>query len=559
MKIKIFFVLFFFFWVVSMPFVAYGNTNKKYFEELKKLAIKERANKNFIKASKLIEEIEKAAEENNWIDLKIDAYNNKGVIYKDLFDYGKAVDCYLSAYEMALKQSDKKRELSILNNIAEAYHLNHEHLKAREYLDKSYKIASYLKDSLRMGQLSSNLATIIQTTGDIDLAETYIDLSLKILSDYKDTPEYLVSQIVKMDNLYLQKKYNEAEQMGLSIWNQRHRIDYLFRSYFILALSKIYHKKGNITKAIDYAHEALQEKPSLQECIDIYDLLSDLHQLDGAYLLALQYKDSVIMTVDSLHKINNKDYLESNLIRFELINSERELTENKAKQKAERLLFIVIIIFIVFLAFIVFWLLRVQYIRNKQRKIIAENNQKIMELELKEEKNEKLLLKQQLNEQEALSTLKQERFNNEIELKNNQLVAKALFQSDRNKLVKEIVDALSQIPNYSENLILNSTIRKLKTQLKDSVELDNFLVDFQQINPDLFTLLKNKHPYLNADDIHLLFYTYLYIDAKKIAHLLNISPDAYRKRKERLAKKINIETTDLHNYLIDIIKLSINK
>ena len=132
MKIKIFFVLFFFFWVVSMPFVAYGNTNKKYFEELKKLAIKERANKNFIKASKLIEEIEKAAEENNWIDLKIDAYNNKGVIYKDLFDYGKAVDCYLSAYEMALKQSDKKRELSILNNIAEAYHLNHEHLKARE-------------------------------------------------------------------------------------------------------------------------------------------------------------------------------------------------------------------------------------------------------------------------------------------------------------------------------------------------------------------------------------------------------------------------------------------
>jgi len=576
MRTKIFCGFFFFFWVASMPLVGYGNTNKEYFEELKKLAATERTNKNYVKALELMKEVVKAAEENNWIDLKIGAYNDMGVCYSDLFDYDMAMEYFLSAYNLALKESDKKRELLLLNNIAKIYSLNKENLKAKEYFEKSYDIAIYLNDSFRIGMLSFNLAAVLNEIGDFELAETYINSSLKILSNYENTQEYIHSQSVKVHNLYLQKKYNEAEQMGLLVWEQMQGIDYFSKSNFILTLSKIYHGKKEITKAIDYAHKALQENPPVENSIEIYGQLSDLYQLNGNYLLALQYKDSVMMLTDSLHKINNKDYLESNLIRFELINSEKALSENKEKQKAERMLFIVVIISVFALAMIFIWVLRIQSTRNKQRKIIAEKGQRIAELELEKEKNEKLLLKQQLKEkeiaslleqeqssnerkeklllkrrlkeQEVLALLEQERLNNE----NNQLAAKVLIQSNRNELIDEIISRLSKIPIQSEDSQLQLVIRQLKTQLKDSSELNNSIAYFDQINPSFLSSLKQKHPNLSVSDIRFLSYLFLNFNTKEIANLLNMSFDSCKKKRQRLASKMGVETAQLYNYLLSI-------
>jgi len=549
MRTKIFCGLFFFFLVMTAFSTAYGNTNtREYYKELLELAKKEWTNNNFTIALKHIKEVTKSAEDNNWIDLKIDAYNNMGVIYSDIFDYDKAMECFLSAYNMALKESDKKRELLLLNNIAKVYSINNEYSKAKEYFEKSYKIAIYLNDSFHIGLLSSNLASILQKTEEFDLADSYIDISLRMFDNYKDTPEYIISHIVKINNLYLQKKYTEAEQLGLSIWNQFKEMDYLFKSYFMLFFSKIYQEKGDTEKAIAYAHDALLTKPNLQNYIEIYDILSDLHQLNGNYSLSLQYKDSVIIAMDSLHKINNKDYLETNLIRFELINSEKELSENKAKQRAERKLFIVVIIFIFVLAMIFIWVLRIQSIRNKQQKIIAENRQIIAELERDKEKNKKLLFKRQLKEQEALALLEQERLSNE----NKQLAAKILMQSNRNELIENIIHSLSKIPRQSEDSYLQSVIKQLKMQLQESAEWDNFLTYFEQINPSFLSSLKQKHPDLTIVDIRFLSYLFLNFNTKEIASLLNISLESCKKKRQRLAAKMGVKTAKLYDYLLTI-------
>ena len=633
MKTKIFCGLFFFFFVVSIPFASHGNTDKEYYIQAKQLAKKERTNRNYIKALELIKKVAKSAEENNWIDLKIDAYNDMGVIYCDLYDYDKAVEHFLNAYNTALKESDKKRELLLLNNIGAIYNSNKDYLKAKEYFEKSYKIAIYLNDSFRIGSSFSNLASISQITGDFELAETYINLSLIMLNNYKNTPEYIRSQIVKTDNLYLQKKYNKAELLGLSVWEQLQDADHFLKPHFLLVLSKIYQKKGNLEKAIDFAHEALQGKLNLEDCVEIYGQLSDLYKLKNSYLLALQYKDSVIMTIDSLYKINNKDYLESNLIRFELINSEKQLSDNKTKQKAERMFFFVVIISFFVLAMIFIWVLRIQSIRNKQRKIIAENGQKIVGLELEKEKNEKLLLEQQLKEKETLALLEQERLNNEtkekllleqqlkeektlallkqerlnnetkekllleqqlkeektlallkqeqfnneklvleqklkeqetlallqqkelnneIDIKNRQLITKILLQSSRNALIEEIISTLSDISDKTINPILESVVRKLGTELKETDDWNVFFTYFERINPSFLSSLKEKHPDLTTHEIRLISYIYLDLETKEIASLLNITFDSCKKRKQRLAQKMNIITSELYRYLTNL-------
>jgi DNA-binding CsgD family transcriptional regulator len=266
------------------------------------------------------------------------------------------------------------------------------------------------------------------------------------------------------------------------------------------------------------------------------------------FSLAIQYKDSAIITKDSLAKINERDRMLNNQIKIDLLRSEKELVHSKLKQKTERILFISIISFITILSLITVWLFRIQVSKNRQSKIIAENKQKIIELELEKEKNKKILLEQQLKEQEVLVLLEQERLNKEIEIKNRQLTARALSESKRNKLFEEIIISLSEIPNHKENQILQQTIQRLKDQQKKSLQ-KNFLFYFEQINPVFLNRLKEKHPDLTTNDIQLLSYFYLNLSTKEIATLLNILPDSLKKKKQRLATKLGVDTMDLYLYL----------
>ena len=558
MKPKIIYILFFFFGIVTIPFAVFSNT-REYCEEQLRLADIERQNENYAKSIGMLLEIKPIIENNNWTDLQIRALHNIGLMYAMILNYDKSIDYLIESYKLAIDNSDKLQEIRILNNIAQIYYSTNELEKAYEYIEKAYEGAVQIHDTMRLGKFAANLGFIANEMGNLDLAEQYLAIAIST-SGYRlhDTISLINTYLEKGKNLYLREKYSEAEKLLLETvekYSQKKYNDHIAEC--LLALSKVYQGKKDTPKSIYYAKDALSRTSNLVLQIPLYAQLSNVYKEHNSYLLAFQYLDSMVLAKDSLTKINDRTQMLNNQIRFELLNTEKELQESQARQKGERLLFLVIIVSVAFLAFFLFLLLRIQSIRNKQRKIIAENRQKIVELELKDEKNDKLLLEQQLKEQETFALLEKERLNNELELKNNQLVAKTLIQSNRNDLIKEIINTLSHAPDSFENSILQSIIRKLKMQLKDSAELDDFLINFRQTNPTLFAFLKDKHPNLTAEDIRLLSYIYLYLDTKKIAHLLNITSDAYRKRKERLAKKMQLETIDLYDYLTASIKSSV--
>jgi DNA-binding CsgD family transcriptional regulator len=152
--------------------------------------------------------------------------------------------------------------------------------------------------------------------------------------------------------------------------------------------------------------------------------------------------------------------------------------------------------------------------------------------------------------------LEQERLYNEIEMKNRQLIANALSESNRNELFEEIIRLLSEIPNHEKNQILLTTIQKLELQRKEFLH-NNFFSYFEQINPVFLTSLKEKHPDLTHSDIQILSYFYLNLPTKEIAILLNILPDSLKKKKQRLATKLGIETVYLDTYLLNLSKTDI--
>ncbi len=576
------FILFccFFFFTVILYSTGYCNTRSHY-ETLSKLYQQEHIKRNYTKALEYLTEMQALAESNGWKDLKIKALSDMGLIYTDILDYDKAMACYLESYNLAVKESNAVGKIIALNNMSRQFSIENEYGKAKEYIIKAYEIACQLGDSLRIGQMAMNLAALGNQIKELDTAEKYADIALEMLKNQSHIIGLSHARTIKIENLYFKGQYSEAEQLALKTLNEFPEIQVDdIKSQFLLFLSRIYHKKGDMQKAIHFANESLENYPRLINKIDIYEHLSKLYEEKKIFSLALQYKDSAMMAKDSLTRISEIDRVLNNQVKMDLLNSEKRLAESKSKQQTDRILFISIIVVISILLLVIIGVFRMQSVRNKQNKIITENKQTIIELELEKEKNQKtlleqqlkeqealalleqerlnneknkqLLLKQQLKEQETLALLEQERLNNEIEIKNRQLAAKVLFQSNKNELFEEVINILSNIPDQSENPALQTTIQKLKHQRNESTQ-NGFLTYFEQINPIFLNSLKERYPDLTPNDIRLLSYIYLSLSVKEIATLLNVLPDSLKKKKQRLANKMGIETTELYNYLANLV------
>ncbi len=535
-----------------IPFITYGNGNtntREYCNSLIDSSTKEEK-KNPVKAIEYLNEAQLIAETNSWKDVLLTILNNKGILYFDLLDYDLAMEYYLAAYQITLEQDNKKAAFTVLNNIGIVYGETNQHAKAIEYLEKAYPMAEQLNDTTRIIMLAINLIISFHALENPDEAVKYINALSALLQDKPNEKWSIYLNTEKAKNLYLRKKYDAAETLALATLQQYPKIGYDYnlqhncKPGLLICLSKIYQAKGNREKAFYYGEEALKTGPVLPERINIYEYLSELYQQFNSPALALRYKDSLIITKDSLHKINIKGNLESSQIKIELLNSKNKLEENKARQKNERILYISLFIFISILAIILIWLFSIK----------SRHNKRYAELKLQQEKNQKLILEQQLKEQETISMLEQERFNMEMELKNRQLTTQVLLQANKKEMLQDVIQRLSSIPQQSKTPELNSALFVLRQQLKESEQWNDFLIHFQQINTSFISLLKGKHPDLNDSDIRLLSYIYLNLDNKKIAELLNISFDSLRKKKQRLANKIGIETTSLYTYLINTIK-----
>jgi tetratricopeptide (TPR) repeat protein len=74
-----------------------------------------------IKSLELLTQARVIAEKNRWYTQQFLAINNIGANYYGLLEYGEALNHYLEAYTIALRELDPKYEMTVLNNIAILY------------------------------------------------------------------------------------------------------------------------------------------------------------------------------------------------------------------------------------------------------------------------------------------------------------------------------------------------------------------------------------------------------------------------------------------------------
>jgi len=505
--------------------------------------------KDHIKSLELLTEARAMAEKNHWYLQQFLATNNIGVNYYSLLDYGEALNYYLESYTIAVKKLEPKHEMVVLNNIAILYSKEEDYSKAKEYFKKAYDIAKKNKDLFKTGMYAMNLGNVCNEAGNLKEARAYIIESLPYLKT--DIDMYLLAETGLAENDLLMGHATQARDKATAILSQLKTPG--FNDTWLslmLVITESHIKDQQYIEAVVFANKILASKPNVDVKKNVFGLLSETYSKSGRYDAALQYKDSVIAAEKKLYKIKNSQLYNNSRVKFEIQDYKNQITINTEKLAAERKLFYYIIVVIIAIVLIIILVLRNLSVKHRQKQLLAERNEKVMALELEKEKNENLLLEQQIKERETTGLLEQERLKGEIEARNRKLSAKALYLSGRNELIEDILSSVSGTTELSKNPALAGHIKTLKTHLKTNDEWDSFLTHFEEVNQGFLSRLKAKQPALTANDVRFITYIYMNLSTKEIASMLNITAEAIRKRKERLATKMELpEGTSLYDYL----------
>ncbi|WP_405606154.1 tetratricopeptide repeat protein [Polaribacter sp. Asnod1-A03] len=509
-------------------------------------------NKEYSLSLELLTKVNSVAEENRWYKQQFLAINNIGANYYSMLDYGEALNNYLNAYTIALKHLDQNEEMIVLNNIAILYSKESEFKKAEEYFEKAYKLAQENNQQTKIGFYAINLGIVTNQQYKLDTAYNYLEKAKEI---FKDKPSLLIlAETALVDNFYKRTQFKKAEALANKILPNLKGVSYSEeRISLLIILSNIYKKSKKLSLAANYAESALKSSINSENKISAYNQLAEIYKESKLIDKVIEAKDSVIALTNALNKVKNGHLFETNKVKFEIENYKQELKQNQDKQKEERIILYGLLGTLILIICLITWALRNSFIKNKQRKILHNRSKEIIELELQKKKSDNLLLEKQLHAKETLSLLEQERLKNEIEKRNQKLAAKALQVSARNELLKEVINSLSNQTEVSKNIFLSKKVIELKKLLKGDTEWESFLTHFEQVNHTFISKLKKKHPQLNANDIRYISYLYMNLTNKEISSLFNITPEASRKRKERISSKIGLtDKNNLYSYISDI-------
>lgn len=513
---------------------------EEYCDSLIQVAIKASIEKDHQLSLNLLQEARSAAIEHNSYEALFWVLTNTGINYAELLNYSDALDAFLEAYKIALKHLDKRHEMSILNNIAGVYMLDHKYDKAIEYYTLVYNTVKDSSDSLFIGGCAMNIANASIRNNNLTLSEQYSQIAGRFLMNH---PEEMAQLNALKADIFLRKGDNHhALETALTSYHQANELNNTaLQSYAELSLANIYDAMGNYNALITTITRCLEKEINLEERRDLLSRLSNAYAQIGLYDKALATKDSLIATIDTLYNIQGKKQFENSRIQFELFRREREIEDFRVKSRNSR----IFIALSVVIAIILTWALINQTIKGKQQK-------KIISLELDREKQNQQLLQNQLDEQQTRRQLEEERYRHEIELKDKELMSKAMIMANRNDLIYKIIDTISQTESIkkSNNSALKESIKQLQQMLDNNEEWEHFSTYFEQRNETFINALKEQCPELSAQEIRFLSLIYLNLSTKEIALLLNITPEYCKKKKQLIAKKMGLENSKaLYSFL----------
>lgn len=149
-----------------------------------------------------------------------------------------------------------------------------------------------------------------------------------------------------------------------------------------------------------------------------------------------------------------------------------------------------------------------------------------------------------------------QRLQNQLELKDRELVSFLLQLSQKNEVLNKIRNLVHESLSSSssrQKAIFKQLTALLDQQKPASLDWSMIQGQVEKIHPGFIDRLRKRHPNITAKDVKLCSYIRLGLSSKDIANLIGNSPKSVEIARVRLRKKLRIpESSRLSSYLDQI-------
>jgi len=422
---------------------------------------------------------------------QIDLYNSLGAIYFELNEYNDAITYFSKSLDVATKVNDSKRIAVANGNLGGTYLIQQDYSKADSFLRSAILYFEKEKDTLNVIRLYTTRSKLALQEKKFTEANTYLERANTLnVNNKKDVLTGLVYQ--HYGNLYLaQKQYKLAEE------------------YYEKALAV-----SNVKKIPRDQLNALYGLKELSIAVD--DFKKAFMQQELYY----QLRDSIYgaETRQKIEEIKWSEELEEQRVKNKLLQGEYEIEKQK-KNILTILYFIIILSIAIFVI-----LLSLNY--KKTLRISKLTNEQL---------HEKFLLEQKMKK------IQEEQFQQELEKKNQELIALNILVLAKNKIFNEIEDIVDK-ENQEE--VVNELKKKVKSNKNQEKDWNKFKEIFEKMHPSFYQTIDEKYPQLSRTEIRICSYIKIALSKKEICAMMNISHSSLITSRYRIRKKLNLDNKD---------------
>lgn len=423
------------------------------------------------------------------------SYTNLGWIFYDTENADFAMQCHRTAHDMYRQLKDQKELAVSLNAIGLVFQMKNEYDSAKMYFEQALTIAIKEKMQTTTAAAYNNIGICENSLGRFASATHYLNKAYDI-------------------QLHLNTPLSEAETL-----NQ-------------LAYSKIMLKNYAEADTILKNSRALIEKATSntkkEKLLDNLNISSQLYQALGNYTRAFEDLQAYVLTRNQIISRTKSDAIASLKMKRETQEKEIQIGELKAQEELrlfQRNALAVLVLLIIVIGFLFY-----SKLRQKQKK----------ERELEEIKQ--TLIKKELDN----VVLEKQSLQNKLEYKNAELKNYALYISQRNELMRDLIENLTELKLggelKKESLAnFNRVIQKFQYDLDSNKDAQDFNLSVEEHHKDFFFNLLQKNPELTENERRLCAQIRLNLSIKDIASLNNISVKSAEMARYRLRKHFNLE------------------
>lgn len=384
---------------------------------------------------------------------------------------------------------------------------------SNDYLKKAEKVFKDNGYDLMSIYVLSNIGVNLNDTKRYKEAIPYFEKALT----YYEKNNLILDLAMDSNNLgnsYFELgQLDEAQKQYQNALKYNENRDDWYITLTLKNLGLIEYTKGNFENALVYYRNALKNAESNEKKDFLaltYRDIADAYAGYGNYKNAFEYSrkynvlNSEIFSEQSDAKINELEIkYQTEKKAQEIINQKNEIDLLNTKNRVNNLQKWLLGLGFLFAVLGLYAL----YQRNKRNKLAKENAQA------------------------------------ELEYKKKELTTHALHLAKKNEVLNDLKDKAKVFkadanadPGYQ------MLIQTINFDLQDDNNWENFRKYFEEVHKDFNANAQQKFPNITTNDLRLMALMKMNLSSKEIANILNISSDGIKKARQRLRKKMGIDS-----------------